>query len=92
MQINTSDIIVTLLTDCTVSSKSVKYLSESLKWNTSLTFLNLHRTPKELKIFKINISEHDVPAEACIGPEGALYISEALKVNSTLTRLYLSCT
>ena len=70
-------------------------LSEALKSNTTLAILYLDRQDKRRKAHKrhpstihsfIHISTGNI-----IGETGATSLSEALKSNTTLTKLYLSC-
>ena len=70
----------------------MKYLSESLQANSSLTKLDLQCTqqnaPKTLVFTDIN---YDLQTDNGVEDEGVKSLIEALKVNTTLTKLHLGC-
>ena len=72
----------------------MKYLSELLKVNSTLTQLNLSCTQENDSII-VKHSLHFVKYPSIdnhVGAEGVKYLSESLKINSTLTHLDLGGT
>ena len=65
-------------------------MSEGLKYNTTLSFLNLYSHNSKLSWNKRNGKDLFLSDNA-IGDEGLKKIGEGLKYNSTLTELDLSC-
>ena len=80
-----------------IGDAGVTSLSESLKSNTTLTKLYLRVEDKRKKTHKCNPSTiHSFPfsshqTDSNIGERGATSLSEALKSNTTLTEVNLSC-
>ena len=72
----------------------VESLSEALKSNTTLTELNLcgedKRKARKWNPLTIRSSWSHLSTETEIGDTGATSLSESLKSNTTLTKLYLS--
>ena len=80
--------------DNKIQVEGVRALSEALKVNTTLTALNLksvqQQQNKAQQPHRANIDEKNT-AVNMIQDEGARALSEALKVNTTLTTLNLAC-
>ena len=88
-----------------IGYSGAKMISEALKCSSTLTILNLHCDEKEEKKQDETIKKQRKERKECdemmimkmkqidnrIGDLGAKMISEALKSNSTLTILDLSC-
>ncbi|GJQ14890.1 hypothetical protein GpartN1_g6681.t1 [Galdieria partita] len=80
-----------------IDSNGLKYLSEALKENDTLTELNIAWntiTSEGAKYLSEALKENDTLTVLNIGDnnitsEGAKYLSEALKENDTLTELYI---
>ena len=64
-------------------------IGESLKINTTLTYLGLWSNDM-IQIFNITNNIYIFRTDNKIGTEGAKSLSEALKINSSLTKLNLS--
>jgi hypothetical protein len=73
-----------LNTDSNIESEGAIELSEALKLNSSLTWLNLRGNRLIIVFsFSLNVGNN-------IGNEGAIELSEALKSNTSLTSLNLN--
>ncbi|GJQ09912.1 hypothetical protein GpartN1_g1703.t1 [Galdieria partita] len=81
-----------------IDLNGVKYLSEALKENHTLTELDFHNnyiTSEGAKYLSEALKQNHTLIKLDIGgnditPKGAKYLSEALKENHTLTKLYIA--
>ena len=77
-----------------IETEGARMLSESLKANTVLSNLNLRG---EYQLRELNFEKYLIKANVCvwndnkIGIEGSYAFSEALKINTSLTKLNIEC-
>ena len=82
------------MTENGIGDKGLASLSEALKFNTTLTVLYLGRKDKREDIQNAFIKKNallSMPPVNKIGERGAMPLCEALKSNTTLTKLDLDC-
>ena len=95
LSVNNSPLCILFIsTGNKIRDTGAKSMSEALKSNTTLTALYLDGENKRKKTHKrnpptIHSAIHFMPSENIFGDTGATSLSEALKSNTTLTKLDL---